>query len=665
MSTDRRPLTRWAVTLAAITAPSIVVAVAVGAGTAPYSVLGLSDPGTLVRVLAPMLRLIAEACAVMCVGSLSFAAFFAPPESDRLSPHGYAAVVSAGRWAIGWAFAAAAQVPVATASLSGVPLSRSPLRASLPDQLALWANLEQPMAWLVTGVLAVVVAIGCRWVLRWRPTVAVWAISIIAVLPQAVTGHGTSDAGHDLAEAALLIHVPVAVAWIGVLTALLRPAWRRGVPEAVLARRYRRFAVGSWLALAGSGLIIGAVLVPFGRHVAGDYGGWLLAKLVLVTGLGVIGIWLRRTLTHRTSTARMLALCSGELVILSATAGISIGLTHLATPADTGPVATPDQTFLGFELPHAPDTVRLLLDWRFDPLLGSLALVLAGVYLAGCYRFRRNRWPAGRTIAWLAGCAVLLIATCSGIARYAGAMFSYHIVAHMLIGMLAPILLALGAPLTLLRTAAAHDDSGPTGWITTLADSRLIRAWTHPLIVTVVFAAAPFVLYLTGLFDWAVRFHWAHLLIDLVFLAIGYLFAWTVIGPDPSPRPIPMIARLGMLLAAMPADIVFAATLLGTHTLIGNGPASANMYSALRLPWVGNLFTDQHTAAIAALIISEAALLIAIAALVLQWRSDTEPSADETTDPYQALAKALHARHDRAVPDTEPNRNTGLARTTL
>jgi putative copper resistance protein D len=645
-------LGRRAVTLAAIAAPVIVLAVTTLAGDEPYSLLGLGDPGTPVRIIAPLLRLIAETCAVICLGSLTFAAFFAPPESGRLSPHGYAAVLSAGRWAIGWAVASAALVPVTTADLSGLPLTASQLHAPLHDQLALWANLEQPMAWLVTAVLAVSVAIGCRWVLRWQPTVAVWAISVVAVLPQAVTGHGTSDAGHDLAEAALIVHVPVAVTWIGVLIALLRPAWRRGVPEAVLTRRYRRFALGSWLALAGSGVIVAAVLIPSGRGLTGDYGWWFLGKLVLVAGLGVIGIWLRRNLTHRSGTARMLALGGSELVILSATAGISVGLTHLATPADTGPIATPDQTFLGFELPHAPDGLRLLLDWRFDPLLGTFALLLAAVYLAGRYRLRHNGWPAGRTIAWLAGCAVLLIATCSGIARYSGAMFSYHLIAHMLIGMLAPVLLALGAPLTLLRAAGAPDDSGPAAWITTLAHSRLIRTLTHPLIATVVFAAAPFILYLTGLFDWAVRFHWAHLLIDLVFLAIGYLFAWTVIGPDPGPRPIPMIARLGMLLAAMPADIVFAAALLDTHTLIGNGRASANMYSALRLPWVGNLFTDQHTAAVAALIISEAALLIAIAALVLQWRSDTETTTDDTIDPYRALADALRTRQEHTAHTT-------------
>ncbi|MGF6882944.1 cytochrome c oxidase assembly factor CtaG/putative copper export protein [Nocardia sp. GAS34] len=641
-------LGRWAVPLAAIAAPAIVIAVAVTAGSAPYSLLGLGDPGTLVRGVAPLLRLIAEACAVICAGALTFAAFFAPDESGRLAPHGYAAVVSAGRWAVGWAVAAAALVPVEAADLSGVPLSGPPLRAPVNDQLALWATLEQPMAWLVTAVLAAAVAVACRWVLRWQPTVVVWAVSIVAVLPQAVTGHSASDAGHDLAEAALVIHVPVAVAWIGLLIALLRPAWRRGVPAEVLRRRYQRFALGSWLALAGSGLVVAAVLIPAGRHRTGDYLWWFLVKVVLVAGLGVIGIWLRRNPNHRSGTARMLGLCAGELVVLSATAGISVGLTHLTPPADTGPVATPDQAFLGFDLPHPPGVMRLLLDWRFDPLLGTLALLLAAVYLAACYRIRRRGWPRGRTVAWLTGCAVLLIASCSGIARYAGAMFSYHIVAHMLIGMLAPVLLALGAPLTLLRSTGAREGSGPTEWITTLAESRLIRALTHPLSATAIFAGAPFVLYCTGLFDAAVRFHWAHLLIDVVFLSIGYLFAWMVVGPDPGPRPMPMIARLGMLLAAMPADIIFAATLFDTHTLIGDGRASANMYSALRLPWVRDLFADQHAAALAALLIGEAALLIATAALVFRWRSDTEQAGDDATDPYKALANALRSHHEHS-----------------
>jgi hypothetical protein len=83
MNTQQHRLVRWAGPMAALAAPAIVVAVAALAGDEPYSLLGLGDPGTLVRVIPPLLRLIAEACAVICLGSPAFAAFFAPSESGR------------------------------------------------------------------------------------------------------------------------------------------------------------------------------------------------------------------------------------------------------------------------------------------------------------------------------------------------------------------------------------------------------------------------------------------------------------------------------------------------------------------------------------------------------------------------------------------------------
>ena len=67
--------------------------------------------------------------------------------------------------------------------------------------------------------------------------------------------------------------------------------------------------------------------------------------------------------------------------------------------------------------PGRPTLARLLFDWRFNLLFGTAALVLAAAYLLGVRRLRRrgDAWPVGRTVAWLAGCAGLLVATSSGL----------------------------------------------------------------------------------------------------------------------------------------------------------------------------------------------------------------------------------------------------------
>ena len=110
---------------------------------------------------------------------------------------------------------------------------------------------------------------------------------------------------------------------------------------------------------------------------------------------------------------------------------------------------------IGYDLAGPPTVARVLFDWRFDLIFGTAAIVFAGVYLAGVWRLRKrgDAWPTGRIVAWLCGCAVLLFATSSGIGRYMPAMFSMHMAAHMLLSMMVPVLLVLGAPVTLALRA--------------------------------------------------------------------------------------------------------------------------------------------------------------------------------------------------------------------
>jgi len=88
----------------------------------------------------------------------------------------------------------------------------------------------------------------------------------------------------------------------------------------------------------------------------------------------------------------------------------------------------------------------------------------------------------------------------------------------------------------------------------------------------------------------------------------------------------------------MPADIVFGAALIGTHRVIGNGPASSNMYQALALPWVPDLLSDQRLAGLLALGIGELTLFVVLAALVSRWNA-----VDDGDDTSRRLVEALNA----------------------
>ena len=204
---------------------------------------------------------------------------------------------------------------------------------------------------------------------------------------------------------------------------------------------------------------------------------------------------------------------------MSATVGLAVALGRSAPP-DSGAVPSRIETILGYDLAGPPTLGRLAFDWRFNLLLGSAALALAVVYLLGVRRLvrRGDSWPVGRTVAWVAGCAGLLVATSSGLGRYGPAMFSVHMAQHMVLGMLVPILLVLGAPATLalraLPAAGRYRPPGPREWLLAALHSPPARWLTHPLVTLPLFVGSYYTLYFSGLFPAALPEHWAHLLMN-------------------------------------------------------------------------------------------------------------------------------------------------------
>jgi cytochrome c oxidase assembly factor CtaG len=228
----------------------------------------------------------------------------------------------------------------------------------------------------------------------------------------------------------------------------------------------------------------------------------------------------------------------------------------------------------------------------------------------------------GRTVAWLLGCAVLLFTTSSGLGRYMPAMFSMHMTAHMLLSMLTPILLVLGAPVTLalraLPSAGKGNPPGPREWLLDGLHSRWSRFFTHPVVATVMFVVGFYALYFGGIFDVAVSHHGAHVLMNLHFLMSGYLFYWVVIGVDPAPRQLPPVAKIAMVFATLPLHAFFGVVLMGMQRVLGE-----SFYRSLHLSWHTDLVGDQHLGGSIAWAAGEVPLMVVMVALLVQWsRSD-------------------------------------------
>ena len=117
-------------------------------------------------------------------------------------------------------------------------------------------------------------------------------------------------------------------------------------------------------------------------------------------------------------------------------------------------------------MPAQSPTLPNLLSWHLQPVpvLPALALLLAVLYLAALWHLHRagNRWPVQRTVWWMLGVGTLVLVTATGLDGYGMELFSVHMVQHMTLSMLSPVLLALGAPMTLLLRVLPARQGG--GW---------------------------------------------------------------------------------------------------------------------------------------------------------------------------------------------------------
>ncbi|MFR9730259.1 cytochrome c oxidase assembly protein [Saccharopolyspora sp. MS10] len=622
-----------------------VVAAALAAVTASdsYAAYGLPDPGAATKIGLPVVRVLAEAGAVVCIGSLLLAAFAIPARrSGALLADGYAAVRAAGWAAAAWCCGAALLVPFTAADATGRPIGEV-LDAQV--LFGLVDALEEAKAWLITAAVALVLAVVCRVVLSWGWTVVLFAVSLLGLFPVIATGHSASGGAHDIATNSLLFHLIAASLWIGGLVALLAHLARGGAHPGLVARRFSRIALVCWIAMAASGVLNALVRVSPQQLLGTTYGLLVLVKVALLAVLGVIAYFQRERAVRRVERGgggALLRLGAVELLTMFATVGVAVALGRTPPPSELGAVPDRTELLIGYPLDGPPTALRLIFDVRFDLVYGTLALVLAGLYLYGVRVLRRrgDEWPVGRTAAWLCGCASILVATSSGIGRYAPAMFSVHMGQHMILSMLAPVLLVLAGPTSLalraLKPATKGEPPGAREWLLAFLHSPVTRVLTNPIVSLALFVGSFWALYFSGLFDAALPEHWAHLMMIGHFLLAGYVFYWPVIGIDPAPRPLPSLVKLGLVFASMPFHAFFGITLMMSKNVIGS-----DFYRGLDLPWVPDLLSDQNLGGGLAWASGEVPLVVVMLALLIQWsraddrearRFDRRAAADGDAD---------------------------------
>ncbi len=199
----------------------------------------------------------------------------------------------------------------------------------------------------------------------------------------------------------------------------------------------------------------------------------------------------------------------------------------------------------------------------------AVAAVLGYGALMGLAHRRERGWRAWRALCWAAGVTVAAVAALGPVADHMD--FRAHMIGHVLLGMLAPLLLVLAAPVTLalraLPVAAARRVSG-------VLRSRAVAAATHPVVTAVLTVGGLWMLYRTGLYAASMRHPTVLLLVHVhVFLA-GWLFTHSLVGPDPAPHRPGLPVRAAVLVLVVAAHDVLAKTLYA-HPPAGVDPGGA------------------------------------------------------------------------------------------
>jgi cytochrome c oxidase assembly factor CtaG len=263
---------------------------------------------------------------------------------------------------------------------------------------------------------------------------------------------------------------------------------------------------------------------------------------------------------------------------------------------------------------------RILTSWTVDVPTVLLMLVLGGAYTLGVRRVRAAGagWPLNRVAAFGAGVLLLGLLGCSFLGVYSGVLFWVRAAQNMLALMVVPLLLALGAPLTLVLAAVPV---GVAARLRAVGRGRVLRFLTFPLVMTVVLVGPLIVLYLTPLYKLSLRHAAVGLLARLVLVAGGFLYFWTRVQLDPTPRGGSHVVSFAISLTEAVADGVLG-------VVLWQGPAVAPAYYlALARPWGPSVYTDQVFGAGMLWIGGDVAGLPFLFALFLRWMRDDERQA--------------------------------------
>lgn len=226
------------------------------------------------------------------------------------------------------------------------------------------------------------------------------------------------------------------------------------------------------------------------------------------------------------------------------------------------------------------------------PLLLAVSALLLALYLLALarQRARARPWSHWRTAAFLLGMGCVLGSLVPPLASHAHHDLSAHMLQHLLLGMLGPIGLVLGTPVTLaLRTLPPRASRA----LVRLLHSAPIRFITHPIAALLLNIGGMAALYLTPLYALMAEHAVLHVLVHLHFVAAGTLFSWAILQLEPAgPRRLSAAARLVILFVAIATHATLAKTMYAHGFPRGTAHALPEIQRAAQIMYYGGDLTE-------------------------------------------------------------------------
>lgn len=565
-------------------------------------------------------KFLSLASGITTIGLLLAIAFFLNEIEGKLGDRAKALRSLTSIAALTWAIATGLSIIATLANILGTDLSEALDPTSLRSFISQVTLGKYMFAQLCLSLVVASVVIRIKGVAGAN---ALLLLSLVAIIAPVFESHSASSGSHALAIGSLVVHVIAISLWVGGLVAI---TFLKADDRAIALPRFSALALWAAIAVSASGTANAWARLNFQSAWSSDYARIVFLKIFLTTVLIFLGYLNRRQLkgSLKLNGKQLGRLLSVEVLIMVVTTFVGSKLSTMQPPvrADSSQL-DPGLVVAGIATPPPPNLWRLISLYDPDALMIGILVTAVALYIRGVIILTRrgDKWPVGRTVAFALGISAIDYATSGGLGVYAKFSFEYHMIAHMLLGMVAPIGIVLGAPITLaLRTlpqGRTSEERGVRGTLIALLHSKPAAVFTNPISALALFDGSLFVLYMTPLFGNLMQSHLGHLVMSAHFLLAGILFFHVIIGIDPNPRKVPYIVRIVILFAAMSIHAFFAIALISTSTLLDQG-----YFASLQTPWNLDLLADQHAGGSVAWAMGEIPILLALVATFIQWMRD-------------------------------------------